>query len=132
MIVKLVGWIVWPLTWAVQKIFGKKLWNWLFIKLMNQAPRIWGGKYGSKKHGRLSRDWAYKLYAQQRDQASKTPLELDDNAIEWVCGFFFFDIEEKCLLGQLEQALAELNNNRHAMGMSRIAEAIRALKGETK
>jgi hypothetical protein len=126
------GWLLAPGKLILWLIFGKTwkefTWNWMFIKLMNLAPQIWGGKYGAKVHGRKSRQWLYGKFQPAHDHAEKTPILLDDNAMEWNEGFFLFDVEQNDLVGQLSQAIADIQNGHTTLATDRLVQVFRSIK----
>jgi hypothetical protein len=129
MLGKIIGLLLSPLGWLLGWLVGKRTWNRLFLFLVNQAPRIWGGKYGARGHGLKSRDWFYaEHFIPQRNRAAETPNLLDDNAIQFAEGFFRYDLELNAVVGQLEQVVAEFTHGRDTMALSRLAQVIRKLK----
>jgi len=130
------GWVLFPVKIVLRLACGKAwkevTWNWMILKLLNFAPRIWGGKYGAYQHGRKSRDWLYRIWTESKAKADKTDCNLDDNAIEWVKGFQLFDVEVGAYVGRLEQALNDLTHGCESVGQMRVREVMVGLRDGSK
>ncbi|MEN6336615.1 MAG: hypothetical protein ABFE13_18795 [Phycisphaerales bacterium] len=113
---------------VVGVFLGQRSWNGLFLWLLGQAPRIWGGKYAAGVHGRRSRDWLYRQWVAEQEDALRTKQLWDDNGVEWIDGFLLFGVEEGVVIGQIEQAVTEITNGDTATARKRLVECLRAMK----
>ena len=107
---------------------GARTWDALFGWLIGQAPRIFGGTYAAREHGRKTRDWIYKnQYAIRNDAAGKTESLWDDAGCAWASGLMHFDMEGGEMVRNLELALYELSHNQELRGRVRLGEILRIL-----
>lgn len=108
---------------------GQRTWNSLFLWLLGQAPRIWGGKYTAYEHGRRSRDWLYKQWVEEKTKAAGSPSLWDDNGCAWIRGFQMFNVESDMVAGQIREALQDLSNDTPVTAQHRLAGVLKSLTG---